>query len=582
MSSNIDQIFIANPATELLNGDLFYIGRLPYGPTNDMAILAQSIFPTSVGAIGNLASYSDTTGKKLIDSGVNFAGGFTFTGTLTGNTVVTFPTSGILVTTAQIPSFPIAVTNGGTGLTSTVANQILYSTATSTIAGLATGNNGVLITSAGGVPSISSTLPAAVQGNITALGTIATGVWNGTPISLTDGGTNAALTASNGGLVYSTASAFAVLAGTATAGQIPLSGTSGAPTWSTTTYPATNAINTLLYASSANVMAALATVTTGVLTTVAGVPTWNTTGLPIALGGTAVTSVTTTPTASAWAGWDANKNLSANNFLAAYATTATAAATTTLTVASAYQQYFTGSTTQTILLPVTSTLVLGQQFQIVNNSSGTVSVESSGANLVLGMAANTVAYFTCVSTSGTTAASWNYEYDAQSAGSGTVTSVATGIGLSGGTITTTGTIRQAVPSAFAAYTTGTTTLAGSTSTKVIFAGVEFDTNSNFSSSRYTPQVAGIYQFTGVLDLSSVVFNNYGCQLYKNGVRYKDGPIISPAVSTEDGISVVAITIMNGTTDYVEIFGYNAAGTTVDVSNNKFLCRFEGIFIGPSS
>jgi len=38
--------------------------------------------------------------------------------------------------------------------------------------GLATANNGVLITSAGGVPSIGSTLPNAVQDNITRLGTV--------------------------------------------------------------------------------------------------------------------------------------------------------------------------------------------------------------------------------------------------------------------------------------------------------------------------------------------------------------------------------------------------------------------------
>ena len=43
----------------------------------------------------------------------------------------------------------------------------------------------------------------------------------------------------NGGIVYSTASALAVLAGTATAGQILRSGSSAAPSWSTATYPAT-------------------------------------------------------------------------------------------------------------------------------------------------------------------------------------------------------------------------------------------------------------------------------------------------------------------------------------------------------
>lgn len=54
----------------------------------------------------------------------------------------------------------------------TTINQILYSSSANTVAGLATANNGVLITSGVGVPSISSTLPSAVQLNITQLGTV--------------------------------------------------------------------------------------------------------------------------------------------------------------------------------------------------------------------------------------------------------------------------------------------------------------------------------------------------------------------------------------------------------------------------
>jgi hypothetical protein len=132
--------------------------------------------------------------------------------------------------------------------------------------------------------------------------------------------------------------------------------------------------------------------------------------LSIANGGTGVSSVTITPTASAWAGWDSHSNLSANNFNPAYATTATAAATTTLTVSSAYYQFFTGSTTQTVVMPVTSTLAQGQSFYIVNNSTGVVTVESSGTNTIIAMAANTTALLTCILTSGTSAASWNADY----------------------------------------------------------------------------------------------------------------------------------------------------------------------------
>lgn len=86
----------------------------------------------------------------------------------------------------------------------TTINQLLYSSSANVIAGLASANNGILITSAGGVPSIGSTIPAAVQGNITATGTIATGTWNGTVIGSTYGGTgvnNGASTITVGGNV---------------------------------------------------------------------------------------------------------------------------------------------------------------------------------------------------------------------------------------------------------------------------------------------------------------------------------------------------------------------------------------------
>lgn len=89
-----------------------------------------------------------------------------------------------------------------------------------------------------------------------------------------------------------------------------------------------------------------------------------------------------------------------------YATTATAAGTTTLTASSEPQQYFTGTTTQTVVLPVTSTLNLGRPFRIVNNSTGAVTVQSSGANTILILAPGAAAIFTCILTSGTTAASW--------------------------------------------------------------------------------------------------------------------------------------------------------------------------------
>ena len=94
------------------------------------------------------------------------------------------------------------------------------------------------ITSSGGAnPVIDISASYVGQSSITTVGTIATGVWNGTDIALADGGTNASLTASNGGIFYSTATAGAILAGTATANKVLMSGASTAPSWSTPTYP---------------------------------------------------------------------------------------------------------------------------------------------------------------------------------------------------------------------------------------------------------------------------------------------------------------------------------------------------------
>lgn len=115
------------------------------------------------------------------------------------------------------------------------------------------------------------TLPATAGTANYALTTNGSGVSSWSQISLTagvtgalplaNGGTNANLTASNGGIVYSGASAFAVLAGTATANQMLQSGASGAPSWSTATYPATTTSGQILYSTATNTVGGSSTLT---------------------------------------------------------------------------------------------------------------------------------------------------------------------------------------------------------------------------------------------------------------------------------------------------------------------------------
>jgi hypothetical protein len=112
-----------------------------------------------------------------------------------------------------------------------------------------------------------------------------------------------------------------------------------------------------------------------------------------------------------------------DNPIFGYTTTATAAGTTTLTNASNNQQLFTGSTTQTVVMPVASTMTVGARYLIENNSTGIVTIQSSGANTIVALPSNMSVKVTCILASGTTAASWDYEYVGFNAITGTGSAV---------------------------------------------------------------------------------------------------------------------------------------------------------------
>ena len=119
---------------------------------------------------------------------------------------------------------------------------------------------------------------------------------------------------------------------------------------------------------------------------------------------------TATPTASTIPRWDANINFSANNFLSAGTVIVSAAGLTTLTVASTYYQLVNGSTTQTIKMPVVSTLPIYTSYRIDNTSSGNVTVESSGPNTIQIMVPGSSLYLTSIAITGTSAAVWQALY----------------------------------------------------------------------------------------------------------------------------------------------------------------------------
>lgn len=104
---------------------------------------------------------------------------------------------------------------------------------------------------------------------------------------------------------------------------------------------------------------------------------------------------------------DGSANIVADNFISSKTATATSAGTLTMTVNSTREQEFTGSTTHTVKLPTTS-IIAGTPYDIINNSSGTVTVQSSGANTITTVAAGAMATFKAKQDAPTTAAHWGY------------------------------------------------------------------------------------------------------------------------------------------------------------------------------
>lgn len=103
-------------------------------------------------------------------------------------------------------------------------------------------------------------------------------------------------------------------------------------------------------------------------------------------------------------------------------------------------------------------------------------------------------------------------------------------------------------------------------TKVQCQTEEFDTASaydNATNYRFTPQVAGYYQVSGNVYFVGTGLTNVGIAVYKNGSSFKLGTTLGVPSNAETGASLSALIYMNGSTDYVELFGYTA-GTSPEV------------------
>jgi hypothetical protein len=117
------------------------------------------------------------------------------------------------------------------------------------------------------------------------------------------------------------------------------------------------------------------------------------------------------------------------------------------------------------------------------------------------------------------------------------------------------------PSFRAHANAGTAIAAANTAQKLNFQVVDWDTSSNFTSSRFQPTVAGYYQINGAVDGGTST--SYLISIIaKNGVQVASSSYVFIAAGSVGFVGHVAdIVFLNGSTDYVELWAQSGAVMT---------------------
>jgi hypothetical protein len=152
-------------------------------------------------------------------------------------------------------------------------------------------------------------------------------------------------------------------------------------------------------------------------------------------------------------------------------------------------------------------------------------------------------------------------------------------------ITTAGNIVVASTAApvFGAYQSSAQTLPSATATVLQYQTKEFDTGTCFNNTgstvtlngistpayAFAPNVAGYYQVNGAV--SNGTSTQTLVQIFKNGSGYKTGNNTNQYLGT-----VSSLVYLNGTSDYIQIYGYFGASTTT--GNTQSGTYFNASFV----
>jgi hypothetical protein len=131
--------------------------------------------------------------------------------------------------------------------------------------------------------------------------------------------------------------------------------------------------------------------------------------------------------------------------------------------------------------------------------------------------------------------------------------------------------------AFSARSATEQTISQNTYTKVNFGTEDFDTASNFASSRFTPTTAGYYQINASIILSSNSAGDFVGLFYKNGTVYNRYSAAATAL-INFGAAGGMVVAMNGTTDYIEVYAYIGGSGNPRIDSGSGQTQFSGVWI----
>lgn len=207
MSSNIHQIYVANPITTNASTDLMYFGQSPYGAGNDAAMLYSNFAAQFTAKVlttkGDLLTFSTVAARLAVGASngqilqVN-SGAATGLAWSTATYPATATGTGTILRAngtnwaASTATYPDTVT----------VSQILYGSSADVVGGITTANSAMLVTDSSGVPAFSGTLTngQVVMGSTGATPTAGT-ITAGVGINVANGAASITISATGANIV---------------------------------------------------------------------------------------------------------------------------------------------------------------------------------------------------------------------------------------------------------------------------------------------------------------------------------------------------------------------------------------------